>query len=196
MKVLRRINIMVIVVTFLVSGISYGQNSMEHFNKGVEYATQGKFKEAKEEFEKATKIAPSDRPPKESLKVIKDVINHKIKRETAIHMLKGTSFANKGMTDKVIEEFNKAIKTDPNYSAIYFNRGIVYAVKGQYDDAISDFSKAIELNPDYVEAYVNRGFVYMVNLKNKKKGCSDWKRACELGLCEKYNLAKNYGDCE
>jgi hypothetical protein len=34
-----------------------------------------------------------------------------------------------------------------------------------------------------------------VKLGDKERGCSDWIRACELGDCSNYNIAKRNGDC-
>jgi tetratricopeptide (TPR) repeat protein len=61
--------------------------------------------------------------------------------------------------------------------------------------AINEFNNAIKLNPNYAEAYDNRGFTYFVKLGNKVKGCADLKKACELGECRNYNLAKQKGYC-
>ena len=74
-------------------------------------------------------------------------------------------------------------------------KGVSYGNKGQYDQAISDYTKALEINPKYAKAYDNRGFIYLVKLGNKVKGCADWKKACELGKCGNYNLAKQKGHC-
>ena len=64
------------------------------------------------------------------------------------------------------------------------------------DQAIKDYTKAIELNPELAEAYDARGFVYFDKLGDKNRGCTDWKKACDLGVCENYNLAKRNGDCK
>jgi regulator of sirC expression with transglutaminase-like and TPR domain len=86
------------------------------------------------------------------------------------------------------------------------NVGNAYSSKGQYDQAISDYNKALEINPRCAEAYTSRGTayynkglwgdLYMMKLSDKKNGCSDWKRACELGLCQNYELAKRKRVCE
>ena len=47
----------------------------------------------------------------------------------------------------------------------------------------------------YADAYYDRGFTYLEKLGDKVKGCADWKKACELGKCGNYNLAKQKGDC-
>ena len=99
-------------------------------------------------------------------------------------------FAEKGNYDRAIALFSKALEINPRYAAAYNNRGVAYAKgKGQYDKAISDYNKAIEINPGLAEAYDNRGITY------KEKACSDWERACQLGLCKAYEVAKRKGDC-
>ena len=98
--------------------------------------------------------------------------------------------------NQAIEDFSQAIGLDPNNAEYYYKRGITYGNLNQHQRAIEDFNEAIRLNPKYAEAYSNRGFVYMVKLENKKKACSDWKRACELGDCINLNLAIKKGVCK
>jgi len=93
----------------------------------------------------------------------------------------------KGMLDKAIAEFSKAIKINPRDANAYYNRGITYYYKGQYDQAISDFNKALEINPKDAELYYNRG------IANDLKGdydqaISDFTQALELNP----NYAKAY----
>ena len=187
---------LIFILFFLVLGVTYAQSSAEEcYDKGVEYAVQGEFPEAKEEFEKALKVDPFYKPAERNLETIKDVIEQKIKRETAIHLIKGVSYANKYQYDRAISDYTKALEINPEYAKTYNNRGLVYVNKGQYDQAISDFTNAIEINPKFDEAYNNRGFTYFVNLENKVKGCADFKKACELGNCKNYNMVKQSGDC-
>ena len=65
---------------------------MQHFIKGVDYAAQGKFKTAKDEFDKALKADPFLRAAKIVLKAIEDVNDRKIKSKTAIHLFKGVAY--------------------------------------------------------------------------------------------------------
>ena len=148
-------------VLFFSSVVTYAQNlAEESYVKGIEYATQGKFKEAKEEFEKALKIDQFYVPAKESLKVIKDVIEQKVKREAAIYFFKGISFEKKGQYDQAIKDYTKAIEVNPRFAGAYSNRGRAYDKEGQFDQAIKDFTKAIEVNPRFAGAYYNRGLAY------------------------------------
>jgi tetratricopeptide (TPR) repeat protein len=58
--------------------------------------------------------------------------------------------------ESAIEDYNEAIKLDPE-NADYFNqRGITKDKLKDYKGAIEDFDKAIELNPKVGKIYGNR----------------------------------------
>ena len=109
---------------------------------------------------------------------------------------RGVAYFGKYQDDKAIADFTEALEINPKYVFAYKIRGLAYSEKGQYDKAISDYNKAVEINPRDAEAYNDRGHVYIAILGNKKKGCSDLKRACELGSCEQHELAKREGLCK
>ena len=112
------------------------------------------------------------------------------------YIKQGVAHAKLKKYNQAIEAFSQAIKLDPNNAEYYYKRAVTYGNINQHQRAIEDFNEAIRLNPKYAEAYSNRGFVYMVKLNNKEKGCSDWKRACELGDCINLNLAIKKGVCK
>jgi tetratricopeptide (TPR) repeat protein len=295
---LTRTGVLVLMVLSLTVDLSFDQSTAKQiYTKGLEFAVQGKFDEAKEEFEKTLKIESFNEKAKEALKVIKDVDEQKLKHEAVMNFFKGIAYSknknwtksitefnkaielnprfseaycnraiayrpkgehdkslfdfkraieirpkyarpynSRGLTymskreyDKAISDYNKAIEISSRFAKAYMNRGNTYYLKGQYDKAISDFTKSIEINeklaraynlrgfayiekgqwnqaisdhtkaielrPKEARAYIFRGSVYMVHLGNNKKACSDWKRACELGSCKSYELAKRNGDC-
>ena len=139
MKVLMRIGTSVLIVLFLSVGLCHAQSIADQsFIKGVEYASQGKFEEAKEEFEKALKVETFYGRAKVALKVIEDVIDQKIKRQIAIYFFRGVAYGIKGQYSEAITDYKKAIEINPRYAETYINRGFAYAKgKGQYDQAIS-----------------------------------------------------------
>ena len=59
-----------------------------------------------------------------------------------------------------IQDYDWAIRLNPEYWKAFYNRGIAYADLGQYERAIQDYDAAIPLNPEYAVAYYNRGFTY------------------------------------
>lgn len=184
-------------VFFLLAGVSSAAGGAEgHYEKGIEYASEGRFVQAREEFKEAIYIDPRHSPSKSALKAIEDAFAMKLRKEAVMHNFKGAALANKGMRDESITEFTKAIKIDSKYADAFSNRGDAYYEKGQYDRAISDFTKAIEIDPKHAMSYDNRGFVYMMILNEKTKACKDWKKACKLKKCRNYNFARTKGDCK
>ncbi len=93
------------------------------------------------------------------------------------------------------ESFNSEATSKLIDADAYYNRGVTFFTQGQYDLAISDYNKAIGINPNDADPYSNRGLVYFVCLGNKVKGCADVQKACELGECGNYNIAKKNGEC-
>ena len=182
MKVLGRISVSVVMVLFLSSSLSYGQSTaIQYLSKGVDYAAQGKFKDAKEEFGKVSKADPLYSSIEENLKIIEDVIDKKIASKTAIHLFKGAAYLNKGQYDLAISDCNKAIELNSRLAMAYVTRGLAYYLgKAQYDLAISDYNKAIELNPRYAEVYNNRAVTYYLQ-EQYDKAWEDVYKAQSLG---------------
>ena len=89
----------------------------------------------------------------------------------------------------------QALDDEPQSAEGFYNRGNTHAEHGDFENAIVDYDQAIVLDPQLVQAYNNRGIAYDAK-DNMKKACSDWKQACELGLCEDYELAKKNGACK
>jgi tetratricopeptide (TPR) repeat protein len=64
----------------------------------------------------------------------------------------------------------------------------------KYQLAIEDCSEAIRLKPDYAGAYNNRGLIYL-DQGNIRIGCSNVKKACDLGTCNAFESAKGRSEC-
>lgn len=149
------------------------------FIQGMDYAVQGKMKEAKEKFEKIVKVYPFYEPIKGYLKVIEDVSNKKIDRKAAIHLFKGITYANKKQHGMAINEYNNAIEIDPRYYKSYGYSGVAYYWKGQHDKAFSYFNKAIELSPRNAKTYSTRGYFYRKS-GQYDRAISDYSKSVEL----------------
>jgi len=68
----------------------------------------------------------------------------------------GNAYARKGQYDLAIQDYNQAIKLNPNNVNAITNRGNAYFSKGQYDLAIQDYNQALKLNPNDVDVINNR----------------------------------------
>ncbi|GAB6393685.1 MAG: tetratricopeptide repeat protein [Treponematales bacterium] len=74
----------------------------------------------------------------------------------------GTAWYNKKKYNRAIKKFDKALKTEPDYTEAYCNRGNAHYSKGEYDKAITDYTAALKIKPDYLNALYNRGTAYAI----------------------------------
>ena len=84
-----------------------------------------------------------------------------------------------GNYEEAIEDFNRAIELDPEYSGAYYNRGNARKNMGEYEEAIEDFNRAIEHNAANIHAYQNRAELY-IELGEYDDALDDAQTALEL----------------
>src|SRR5712671_45903 len=51
---------------------------------------------------------------------------------------RGIAYNNKDQDDLAIQDYDEAIKLDPNFAAAFSNRGVAYKNKDEYDRALQD----------------------------------------------------------
>ena len=81
--------------------------------------------------------------------------------------------------ERAIEEYDEAIRLNPNDAIAYKNRGTAYRNLGQFERAIEDYAEAIRLNPNDAIAYYSRGTDYC-NLGQFERGIKDYTEAIHL----------------
>jgi tetratricopeptide (TPR) repeat protein len=69
-------------------------------------------------------------------------------------------FNNNLQYDRAIEDYNEAIRLDPNSALAFIDRGVAYYFKDNYEKAIADYDAAIRIDPKRSHAYTNRGAAY------------------------------------
>jgi len=110
MRVPGIIGAMLLTVFLLSAGISFGQDPYDvDYDRGLELGVQGKFEEARAEFEKALETDPLKRSVKESLKVAEDAIAGRIKRGAAVFLFKGAAASEKGLHDQALSDYSRAV---------------------------------------------------------------------------------------
>ncbi|MFM6218818.1 MAG: tetratricopeptide repeat protein, partial [Dolichospermum sp.] len=87
-----------------------------------------------------------------------------------------------------IDDFNQAIKINPNEALAYNNRGFVRDDLGDKQGAIDDYNQAIKINPNEALAYNNRGNV-RDDLGDKQGAIDDYNQAIKIN--PNYALAYN-----
>ena len=93
---------------------------------------------------------------------------------------RGVDYGEQGDYEKAIEEYDEALRLNPEYANAYASRGGAYMLLGQYERAIQDFDEAIRLNPEYANAYYLRAFTYQ-SLGEQELADRDFQKAKELG---------------
>ena len=73
------------------------------------------------------------------------------------HYRAGYRFFDEGDYDKAIEEYNKAIKIDPNHINSHLNLGEAYYQKGMYEQAKKEYEYVLKLNNMHMKAHFNLG---------------------------------------
>ena len=257
------IAVVLIITSVEVSFSQDGSSLMKSYLAGLEAGAAGEFANAEAAFSEALSIAPGFLPAERWLKALKGVKSGRVERAALIYTLKGEGFRKNGDTAAAKEEYERAVKLDPEfieahmgmgqvfyseglfaealrsferavalepgYAAAYVARGSMLVSLGEEKKALDDFEEALKINPDNASAFIAlgslhmeadrtedalknfnsavefsprapsayslRGYLYMVKLRDRERGCADWKRACELGECDNLRSAIMAGLC-
>ncbi|MBV8886691.1 MAG: serine protease [Chroococcidiopsidaceae cyanobacterium CP_BM_RX_35] len=65
-----------------------------------------------------------------------------------------------GASSAALNDYNQAIRLDPNYAYAYFQRANMRYDHGDKQGALEDYNQTIRLNSTYADAYFNRGVVH------------------------------------
>ena len=94
--------------------------------------------------------------------------------------------------DKANEDFNMAIKLDPEDRTPYFNRAKMYHKKEEYLKEKEDYLKTIELDPDDPEGYYYLALLY-VNQKKFFQAISYFEKAIVKLSLGNYSISADNG---
>jgi tetratricopeptide (TPR) repeat protein len=74
---------------------------------------------------------------------------------------RGVAYRLNGKYDLALQDYEQAIRLNPDSANAYNNRGIIYRIKGDYDHAIADYDEAIWLKSgDFPAAFYNRALAH------------------------------------
>ncbi len=162
------------------------------FQLGVKFYNDRLFKQALEEFEKATKLFPDDvsiykylgltyyklDEKEKALKVFNDALNITPK-DIGILMSLGKIYTKENSLEKAESFFTKIISINPrSFVAIMELANLKYLQK-DFTSSIKLFQNVLKLKPNYIEGYNKLAGIYLK--KNQKSDAIDcWKRVLEI----------------
>jgi tetratricopeptide (TPR) repeat protein len=94
-------------------------------------------------------------------------------------VLDGVSNLNTGKPEKALEDFNRAIKIDPQLAGGYLGRANTLNMMGRYGESIENYDTVLEIDPKLANAYINRGSAYS-HLGEYEKAIADYEKGLEL----------------
>jgi tetratricopeptide (TPR) repeat protein len=101
----------------------------------------------------------------------------------------GYAYTLQGKIDLAVDNYNRALKFNPDFVFAYNNLGCNYWAITSYSEAIKRFKGSIDIEPDYVEGHFNLGVAYFY-LKQFEEAHSEFKNV--LGLKPEYKEAESY----
>ena len=96
-----------------------------------------------------------------------------------IRINNGERFLKEGRLDEALNQFNKALDSDPSSLPALNKAGWVLLLKKKPDESIGKFSRSIKINPHDPETYMMRAGAYIIK-KNWGRAMNDYKKAAEL----------------
>ncbi len=96
------------------------------------------------------------------------------------HELTGYSLAREGRLDEAIEEYKKAISSDPHNKDLYYNLAYLYSRVNNFNKAIENYNKVLKSDPRDEETLYNLSKIYE-QLRDEEKSRYYYEAYLKLG---------------
>lgn len=116
-----------------------------HIGLGQALQYRGDFDQAAAEYKLALMF---DRNNATAKRLLESLDQAKKQARITKHVDAGVDLQSRKLYDQAIQEYNVALKEDPNNATIYVNIGSAYQQKEDFDNAIEYYKKALAFKPD------------------------------------------------
>ena len=168
--------------------LSLKELDSSYFQRALEYASEGKFAEAKELLTKSSKINIAVESSRQALEIIEDLDKGIINKKYARLIFKGMQAQIKSEPQEAINFFKKAARVNSKYTEAYHALGGVYISLGQFQEAVKYFKRILEITPKDVDVCYNLGVSFSL-LGDHQESIEYFKKAIEIdpGYVDAYN---------
>lgn len=92
---------------------------------------------------------------------------------------RGRAYSRMQEYDRAVQDFDEAIRLDPDFLNAFFQRGDAYLARQDYDRAIRDYDAVIQLDPNDAIAFKYRGDAYLAKA-DYDRAIQDYDEAIRL----------------
>ena len=128
------------------------------------------------------------------------------KKKAREYYTEGQRYSEKEQYDLAVVQYNKAVKSDPNFAFAWDNMGLCYRKLNRFDEAIKCYKKSLELDPkgtmplqnmavayDYLKDYKSASDTYLKIIKNNPEDAEGYYGAGSAFFSnEDYELGLDY----
>jgi len=119
------------------------KNSAAYLYRGIAYYSGGRYDEAIVDFDEALNLSKSCEG----------------------YYDRALCYEKKGDLEKAMEDYNAALRIEPNFVVAKYNRGLIYLKEGKYKQAIDDFDECLDFTPQMYDAMVGKGIAHAMMKK-------------------------------
>lgn len=132
--------------------------------------------------------------PKQMLQKVNQLLKSAPNEPILLHA-KGSILFQLKDTIEAIRHYNDAIDLEPDLVVALHDRGTAYVRANLAYMALIDYDKAISLSPNNPHLYISHGSADLV-LKDYATMCENYRKGCDLGLCNELNWGIARGMCK
>jgi len=91
-----------------------------------------------------------------------EILRQQYPGESLLSNISGACYQGLGQLENAVENYEKAIITNPSYYKAHYNLGGALQELGKLNESVESFERALSIKPDYAEAHNNIGNVFKV----------------------------------
>ena len=130
------------------------------YNKGVALAAARRFAEARQVFEEAARLAPTDGSLAAAVAMFGDLTANRISEDVLQRLFRAGEHANAGRPAEANADLDEAIRLAPRYARAHALRGALLFQDGKLAEALEVYDRVLQLDPEFAEGYHNRGAIH------------------------------------